>query len=816
MLLARLPTLLTFITLIALRYPNFANAQDYAFAKDETSTNIVQAQIVSDWDSISDLASRPSKKGRIGVQFRIKPGWHIYWVNSGDAGLPTKVEWNAAEDLSITSERWPAPFVIKETSTNGQPDLTTFGYIEEVVCLFDAELTNNKQGEPYARPITLEAHISWLACKEMCVPGSAEITRKFPFESIEQNTNNLADSQLMDRFDLTTPKISSNISQKIISNDTVLYIELTLPIQQTALPFLPNVQDYIQIFPHSSPFAKFDFAQINMSQPSISKFASIQANNNNFENKQITIILPFELMNKDTIALSAKDVSDPIEFSGIVSLAPELTNNQHTTTFTWQSTLNKNTAMTLQSSNKNPSKGNPDLQNRILNYRLHSKIISDASPPHASITMIVAIVFGFLGGILLNVMPCVLPVLAIKVMAFIEQAGASRIVRFSAAGWYTAGVLFSFLMFATIVVSLQTIGHQVGWGFQFQHPIFVFGLIVFVFVVALGFFEIYSLGVPKFAYKNHISLNQSESRPQNTYSMGFKNFTDGILTTILATPCSAPFLGTALAFAFSQKSITVYLVFLSIGTGLAMPFVILCLWDNLLSKLPKAGTWMYKLREGMGLILFSSIIWLLYVLDTIAPTSLIPALSVLLCIYATLWAHNAINACSIKSFQILMPICWIACICATLYGFHLISKPVQIQQTKTQESVKSDIIWQPYSDDLLSSLRKSRTRVFIDFTAVWCLTCQANKQFVLNTPEVLDMLRKEGFVTLRADWSNGDSIVSNALKQFGGQAVPYYVMLDETHENKIILPTILSKSKIEVAISAINSTSHIYRTQKSN
>ena len=797
------PIFLVFATLffsilcLSIILPSDIEAENFGLFKNQNMpTDIVKTQIISDWESVAELSKRPFGTGRIGIKFIIKQGWHIYWQNSGDSGLPTTVEWNPNENLLIHSQRWPTPFIIKEVSideNNEKHELTTFGYTNKVIPLFNAQLIDHKKEISNFLPITLEAHLSWIACKEMCIAGSTEISRTFPAKSTNLHNEDIAHLELIENAETTMPKDLPAITGEISPNKDDLVLSVKIPeLYIKNSQSKKHANNDIQIFPNKSQVAKFQLGKSSI---------FLATNKSDFIDNSLSVLLPFSL---------TTNTLEQVTLSGIVALSPELTNEKHVTALPWQATFDPSHAIN-QNTKSNPENqvtGN-NLLYRVLDkasVNIQSSKIDEATE---SITFIVAIIFGFLGGILLNVMPCVLPVLAIKVLAFIEQAGESRTLRLVACSLYTMGVLCSFIVLATMIVTLKELGYQIGWGFQFQNPIFVLFVTALIFTVALNFFDIYSIQIPKFATNLDAKLYKSSSSLQSTK---LKHFLDGVLTTILATPCSAPFLGTALAFAFTQKLFIIYAIFLSIGFGLSLPFIILCLWDKLILKLPKPGNWMLSLKKAMGLLLLGSVTWLLHVINTIAPDSLFPTISLLFCIYIAVLAQKQLNKFTINNYfkKLLYILGAVIIITFTQHNIFLISasyehKQISLKNSNIASTQRNNIVWQPYSDELLLALRNANVPVFIDFTAVWCLTCQANEQFVLNSKNVSKIFKDKKIATLKADWSDGNEVVSNALRKFGGQAVPHYVMLDETQQKQIVLPTILSKSAIEKAIENIES-----------
>jgi thiol:disulfide interchange protein len=395
---------------------------------------------------------------------------------------------------------------------------------------------------------------------------------------------------------------------------------------------------------------------------------------------------------------------------------------------------------------------------------------------------------GFIGGLILNLMPCVLPVVAIKVLGFLRESQEGASPRTSALV-YSAGVLCSFGGLASLVAGLRAGGEQVGWGFQFQNPYFLMAMALVTTVVALNFFGVFEIQLPSRA------LTSAAKLAGRTGMTGA--FFNGVLTTLLATPCTAPFLAPAIGFAFSRSATVIFLVCTAIGVGLAAPYVVLTWHPPFLKWLPKPGAWLNRFRQTMGFPLLATTIWLLWILDRSFGSEVAWPVSLWL-----LFVALAIWLVAILAPGRFTPLLG-AVLLVTLVAWRPVSARVSAAGGRSWPvAAPSGLEWQPFSKaGLQVALRTSRP-VFIDFTADWCLTCQVNRRSSLDDPRVAQRFRELKVLPLLADWTRRDDEVADALRQFGRAGVPLYVIYPANRTRPpILLPEILTPS---IVLDALN------------
>lgn len=404
-----------------------------------------------------------------------------------------------------------------------------------------------------------------------------------------------------------------------------------------------------------------------------------------------------------------------------------------------------------------------------------------------------------IGGLILNVMPCVLPVIAIKVLSFMQQAQdePSRVRQLGLV--FSGGIISSFLALALIVILVQQAGQKIGWGFQFQYPGFVIAMSVIVLLFALSLFGLFYI---------QVNVGQ-ESLDKLASKEGFVGtFFKGVLATVLSTPCTAPFLGTALGFAFAKSPWVVLAIFFTIGLGMSLPYIVLTANPAWMKFIPKPGVWMEKFKESLGFILLATVVWLLSVLGSQVGTDGVIWTSGFLVAVAfaawliarftdlsseprrkfTVWAIAA--SCVVASFYFCIAI-------RPGIGFLVPATAMESSPLQSSEGpvTEGGITWLPFNVDALNKALTDGKTVLIDFTAQWCLTCKVNETTVLMSSPVRDKLKALNVVTMKADWTKQDPTITKLLNKFGRSGVPLYVIFPAGNPTQpIVLPEVITQS----------------------
>jgi thiol:disulfide interchange protein DsbD len=364
-------------------------------------------------------------------------------------------------------------------------------------------------------------------------------------------------------------------------------------------------------------------------------------------------------------------------------------------------------------------------------------------------------------------MPCVLPVISLKIFGFIQHAGQSRrrILRSGLA--FIAGIFAWFVGLALLLIILKSIGREITWAFQFTNPYFVVGMSAVVLVFALNLFGVFEISLPQSANRGLLGWTAQEGDAGS--------FFQGVFATVLATPCTAPFLGTALGFAFTQSGWMILLMFVAIAAGMSSPYLLLSAQPAWLRLLPKPGPWMERVKQLMGFLLLATLLFLLAVLGAERGVEAIIWTSCfLLALSLACWMKGAfiVPTASFTSRVVTIALVLVLVIAS---GYYFIGE--KFRATKlVSAATAADGDWQPFTPQRLASELEQGHAVFVDFTAAWCLTCKFNEASVLETGAVRDAFRRHGVVKIKADWTNADPAITKILKQFGRPGVPMYVL----------------------------------------
>src|SRR5215467_5454946 len=413
--------------------------------------------------------------------------------------------------------------------------------------------------------------------------------------------------------------------------------------------------------------------------------------------------------------------------------------------------------------------------------------VSATRPPPAR-GIFTFLLFGFLGGLILNLMPCVLPVISLKIFGFVQQAGQSRQKIFRSGIAFTIGILAWFIALAVLLIALKGAGRDVTWGgFQFTNPYFVLVLSVIVLVFALNLFGVFEISLPQSVTRTLLSTSERKDL--------LGSFAQGVFATVLATPCTAPFLGTALGFAFTQSAAIILAMFIAVAAGMSAPYLLLSAQPAWLRFLPKPGPWMVHVKQFMGFLLLATLLFLLYVLG--AERGLEGAMwasCFLLVISIACWMKGAFvlpTASAMKRIIVLV----LMLLLVIGSGVYFIGGKFQSAKIASADSqIRGD--WQPFTPERLQSELEQGRSVFVDFTAAWCLTCKFNEASVLEAHDVREAFQRHGIVKMRADWTNGDPVITKLLQQFGRPGVPLYVLYPAKNEEPIVFPELLTKSMV--------------------
>ncbi len=401
-----------------------------------------------------------------------------------------------------------------------------------------------------------------------------------------------------------------------------------------------------------------------------------------------------------------------------------------------------------------------------ISFPLQNKVKDDSQ------NIVLLILFAFIGGLILNIMPCVFPILSIKILRFVEYSENSSSQTYKFGLFYSLGVILSFLLIAFTLLAFKSSGEVIGWGFQLQYPLVI--AILFYLFVALGFMFMSNL-----VFGSQLGQLSVAAQVKNE---SLESFLTGILAVVVASPCTAPFMGSAIGFALLQPSLNSIFIFLSLGIGFALPYLILSIKPALLSFLPKPGAWMETFKQFMAFPMWASALWLLWVLSgQVDPDTVILVLIGGLSISLALWLLER-NTSEILFFKWLVRLAVLVIFAVSIW---ILPTSYSAQTSQNQQDIT-------YSEELLTEYRDDNELIFLNFTADWCITCKVNESVALNSEEVKALIKQKNIKYLEADWTRKNEAIAKKLEEFGRSGVPLYLLYPSTGK-PIILPEILTE-----------------------
>lgn len=405
-----------------------------------------------------------------------------------------------------------------------------------------------------------------------------------------------------------------------------------------------------------------------------------------------------------------------------------------------------------------------------------------------------ALLFAFAGGLILNLMPCVFPVISIKILGFVEQAGESRARLFTHGLVFALGVLVCFWVLAGTLMALRAGGSEIGWGFQLQQPLVVVALAAVFFLLGLSLFGVFEIGLS-------LTSAGATAQAQKGYA---GSFFSGLLATIVATPCTAPFMGAALGYALALPAFSALLIFTLLGLGMSLPYLILSASPGLIRRIPRPGPWMESLKQFMGFLMMATVVWLAWVLSVQTGSGTVIALLVALVgLGLAAWVLGRWGALHRRAGTR-----WVARVLALVLALAVLQPVLRLARTPAGPTdftvlTEGGVTWEPWSPERVAALRAEGKPVFVDFTAAWCLTCQVNKRVALHQREVEAAFLAKGVATLKADWTDRNETIARGLAEFGRSGVPLYVLYAPGAEPRL-LPEVLTPGLVLEALGQLN------------
>ena len=684
------------------------------------NTGHVTAELVAERQALV-----PGETATVALRLAIDAGWHTYWRNPGESGLPTTLEWHLPPGYAAGSIAWPAPHAL------AAGPLINYGYEGQVFHLVAVTVP------PDAHPGTeaaLAARADWLVCKETCIPEGADLTLTLPVSE-----RAAADARWQ-------PAISRTRDE----------LPRAMPAAWNAQARAAGSTITLQLAAGADPQQRMQF------------FADRE--------REIEPSVPQRLTLRDGRAELLLPVSHELapglsRLQGVLTAEPGLRVDGRIVSAVAIDVPVAGTAV----AGPKPVQDTPTTD-------------FSASATGTSLSLPLALMFALGGGLLLNLMPCVFPVLSLKALALVTSDAHDRAAVRREGVAFAIGVVVAFVMLGAAIVGLRAAGEQLGWGFQLQSPAVVSALALLFFVMALnlsGVFEFATLLPSSLASWTH-------SNPS------VNAFASGVLAVAIASPCTAPFMGAALGYALAEHAGVTLAVFVALGTGMALPYVALAWFPAWRRMLPRPGGWMVQLKQLLAFPLYATVAWLVWVLGAQVGNDAVMRIGATLVLVAfALWAWRMWRGGGRFGWAT-------AAIIGAIVGAAIAWPLLGIDRDRLAAAnapaggASSDG-WEPYSAQRVAELVEQRRLVFIDFTAAWCVTCQVNKRLVLTDPGVRRAFIRADAALLRADWTRRDPAITRALATLGRSGVPVYVLYRKGGE-PLLLPEVLQRQALIDAI----------------
>lgn len=701
------------IAMLAIGAPASTAAGDASFWMQGVQS---QVRVISPYTATGEGAATVP----LGLEFAMNEGWHIYWRTPGEAGLPPELEHGQSLNVQDVAFSWPVP------KRDVQYGIETFVYKDRVVLPFDVTLSDPGQ------PLDLRGRVDFLICAEICIPDSVDINFSLPGGPAEIAVEEAA---IFNTYETRVP--GENGGSTGLTVETIAFEPLATRDPDSATLAGHLVSSISSVFAMSEPdlFAEVPEGffvrgpQVMLAEDAMTATLRSPVYRENWATEDLDLA---------EVAITVVDGLRGVELPSVRLI-------------------------------DGFSFDGADVSVGASGARTGAP-----APLDLSLTTVLGmLVLAVIGGFILNFMPCVLPVLSLKMFSVVSHGGqASAKIRLSFAAT-AAGILVSFLVLAAAFASLKLAGASFGWGVQFTQPVFILVLLVVLFGFALNLFGLFE--IPNIPGLGGLGANQR----------GFLgDFTSGVLATLLATPCSAPFLGTAIGFALAAPIYILVLIFLFVGVGLALPYLAVIAFPGLAAVMPKPGRWMLRLRQVLGVALVLTAVWLLGVLlkqwgvssDLRWLAALAAGLAFALGAFLAQWRTAALGmvagAVPLAAVLILSP----------------------------QAAVNKDALFQPFTEAALQTALDDGKIVFVDVTADWCLTCKTNKIRAINVEDVTAELKSSSVVALQADWTTYDASITTYLASHGRRAIPFDAVYSGRTGEVEVLPELLSAKDVLAAL----------------
>jgi thiol:disulfide interchange protein/DsbC/DsbD-like thiol-disulfide interchange protein len=692
-------------------------------------TEHVTTELVSEWEGLV-----PGQTNTVAVRLEMDDHWHTYWANPGETGLPTEIQWTLPDGIAAGPIQWPAPQWINYF------DMVSYAYEEEVLLLVDLTISENFQS---AGPVELVAKVDFLVCQEACIPGSADLTLSLPV--MNEPTIGSWKPQI-EAARKSVPRAIPEWEMKVVDNGESFAFTVLAPEGET---FDSRSVTYFSLDGWVAP-----------SKPRTSLA----------EGRVLTLLMPKAEYEPEEgrdrfqgVLVSDSYWEAQGEFN---ALEVNLTFSENNELTSWLGSLAGLTGGTE----------------------------SGADPIFGQETATgfgTAILFALFGGILLNLMPCVFPVLSIKILGFVQQAGDDKSKIKLHGIVFTLGVLVSFWILAGLFLGLRAAGQEIGWGFQLQTPGFVAVLASVLFLFGLNLSGVFEIGE---------TLTGAGSGLQAKSGLT-GSFFSGVLATVVATPCTAPFMGSALGIIITLSALESMTIFTALALGVALPYLVLSFFPGFLKWLPRPGAWMESFKNALAFLLYATVVWLAWVFgNQVGVNGMAGLLLGLVFMGVAAWVWGSWGTLAKK--KSVRRVALLVALPILLFGGFIQFKASGFEAPAevTNSDGSGGIGWASYSPESVNALVAEGKTVYVDFTAKWCLTCQVNKKVAFDNDEVIQYFESNNIVALIGDWTRRDPVITRELQKFGRSGVPTNIIYRPDGSSKL-LPEILTPGIVLGALS---------------
>ena len=707
----------------------------------------------------------------VALHLHMDPNWHTYWINPGDAGLATDIKWTLPPGIQSAGPiQWPTP------EKHAMGPLTTYSYGGDVYLLTTLTPISALAGQ-LPRHLEIKAHATWLVCQEECIPGKADLTVTLDFPNGVAGAADPAREAFFQAARARLPVANTRWDVKAAYQHVGLADALVLLLHEkstvSAKPmghpeFLAEQSNVLAAKNQVTPGAPAGPGSFDILQ-------SLQQNGEKPATLSGVVISDVPLIgHSKAVYLASFPTDSPDVQVNSASLAPP----------------SSGSSSPVASAAANPVPSTPVMgDSRTVGMDAGITRNRVRSEPA---TLLAVLGFAFLGGLILNLMPCVLPVLSLKVFSLIKHAGDNAGGAWKQGVAFTLGVVISFWILAGLLIALESAGSHLGWGFQMQSPGFVLALTLLFFLLALNLFGVFEIGS---------SLVGLDAKATSHLGGLTSSFANGALAVLAATPCTAPFMGSAVGFAAGQSAAISLLVFTVLALGMAAPYLALTTFPGALRLVPRPGAWMEALRQFMGFLLMGTVIFLVYVFGALVGTDDVPMLlGVLLLAALAAWIFGRgtppVRSAGTRIFSVLAALLLLGA--AVAEGARLTHDVPETASATAQGG------WQVYSPAAVQAALRQGHPVFVDFTAAWCLSCKVNEQVALDVDSTKKLFAQKKVALFRGDWTHGDPSITKTLREFNRDGVPLYLLYSPGNPTAPqVLPEVLTPGIVRDALQKI-------------